>query len=240
MNVVGSGSYWPKEWPDWPEDPKARKVVGRLYGIGLLILNAPASCRKLRLEQAEERSQDYLSQMTEKEREQADYLVRLWERNALIQQNIRYEENKNGIDAASRLYPEWYSAGDQMSRAEEDASQLGLAGYEYFQSRVECFRIVQEEKDEVGQYHNYPDYSDLRKQWYARELITEPLPWPWDEMLNLCKRFEAGSHRTKKWLTDRKLTIIGIILAIVLGMDKIVRGVGVIVEAVTAFILDIF
>lgn len=161
MNDVVSRDYWPKEWPDWPEDTKARKAVEGAYRFGLFIINAPASCRKLRLEQAKERAQNYLSQMTEKEREQADDLVRLWERNALIQQSIRYEEYKNGIDAASRLYPEWRSAGDQMDRAEKEASQLGLAGSEYFQSRTELFRIVQEEKDDVGQYHNYTDYSDL-------------------------------------------------------------------------------
>jgi hypothetical protein len=236
MNDVISRDYWPKEWPDWPEDPKVRKVVGGLYEIGLFILKAPASCRKFRLEQAEKRAQKYLSQMTEKEREQAGALVHLWERNALIQQRIRYEENKNGIDAANHLYPEWRSAGDQMDRAEKEASQLGLAANEYFQSRVEQFKILEEEKDEVGQYHNLPDYSDLRRQWYAREPITEPLPWPWEYMLMLCKRFEASGYRAKKWLTDRKLAICSIILAIF----SIIREEDEIVEAVIAAILDIF
>jgi hypothetical protein len=142
MNDVISRDYWPKEWPDWPEDPKVRKVVGGLYEIGLFILKAPASCRKFRLEQAEKRAQKYLSQMTEKEREQAGALVHLWERNALIQQRIRYEENKNGIDAANHLYPEWRSAGDQMDRAEKEASQLGLAANEYFRSRMERFDML--------------------------------------------------------------------------------------------------
>ena len=60
MNSVGLREYWPKEWPDWPEDPKARKTVQGLYEIGLCILKAPASHRKSRLKQADENAQDYL------------------------------------------------------------------------------------------------------------------------------------------------------------------------------------
>lgn len=240
MNYVGSREYWPKEWPEWPEDPKVRKAVEGAYRIGLMILNAPASCRKLRLEQAEERTQDYLSQMTESEREQADGLVELWERNALIQQNIRYEESERGVDAVEPRLPEWYSAGAQMSRAEEGVLQLGLAPNEYFGSRVEQFKIRQEEKDEFGQYHNLPDHSDLRKQWYSREPITEPLPWAWDEMLALCKRFEAGSHRMKKQPTGLRLAIAGTVLTIVGIVLTIVFGVDGIAEAVIGGILDIF
>lgn len=236
MNGVVSREYWPREWPDWPKDSKARKLVRRLYELGLLILNAPASLRKLRLEQSEERARYYLSQMTERERERAAGLVHLWEQNALRQQRIRYEENRNGMDAAGCMYPEWRSAGAEMDSVEEEAAQLGLAANEYFQSRVEQFKILEEEKDEVGQYHNLPDYSDLRRQWYAREPITEPLPWPWEYMLMLCKRFEASGYRAKKWLTDRKLAICSIILAIF----SIIREEDEIVEAVIAAILDIF
>ena len=240
MNYVESGDYWPKEWPDWPEDPKARKAVEGAYRIGLMILNAPAVLRKLRLEQAEERARYYLSQMTESEREQADGLVELWERNALIQENIRYEENKKGIDATRHLWPEWGSAGAQMGRAKEEVLQLCLAANEYFGNRVEQFKIRQEEKDEFGQYHNRPDYSDLWKQWYAREPITEPLPWAWEEMLALCKRFEASSHRAKRWLTDRKIAIASLVLAFVGVVLTIVFGVDGIAEAVIGAILDLF
>ncbi|MXX52689.1 MAG: hypothetical protein F4Z35_01670 [Dehalococcoidia bacterium] len=230
MNDVGTRDYWPKEWPDWPENRKARKAVEGAYRIGLMILNEPATCRKLRLEQAEERAQNHLSDMTEREGEQADDLFDLWERNALIQQSILYGQNREGIDAVEHRWPKWRSTGSQMRRAEEGASLLGLAANEYFGSRVERFYITQEEKDEFGQYHNRPDYSDLRKQWYAREPITEPLPWIWDEMLAICKRFEASSRRAKKWHTDRKFAIVGIVLTVALGIAGIV----------VAVILDIF
>ena len=178
MNGVGYRHYWPKEWPDWPEDRKARKAVKGAYEIGLHLLNEPACFRRSRLEQADERAQDYLSEMDEEEQEKARAVVALWEQNALIQQNIRYEEEKKGVGAVNHLYPKWKSAGMQMNIAEEEAEQLGLAGHEYFRSRAERFHILQEEKDEFGRYHNLPDHSELREQWYSRKPITVPLIWP--------------------------------------------------------------
>lgn len=241
MNDIVSKEYWPKQWPDWPEDPKARKAVASLYELGLMVLNAPASRRKSRLEKAEERARSYRSQMTESEREQVDGLVDLWERNALIQQNIRYVENEKGVDAVEPLLPEWYSSGDQMSKAEKGVLRLGLAANEYFGSCMERFYIiVREERDEFGHYHNLPDHSDLWKQWYAREPITEPLTWPWEHMLTLCKRFEPGSYGDKKRSTGLRLAIAGIVLTIVGIVITIVFGVDGIAEAVIGAILDIF
>ena len=226
MNAAGYTDYWPKEWPDWPGDPKAQKAVGRLYGLGLFILNAPASLRKSRLEQANERAQNCLSQMTKEEREQARVLAVLWEQNALVKQSIRYEEAKKGIEPVEHLLPQWDSAETQMQKAEEEALQLGLTGHEYFGSRVERFHILLEERDEVGRYHNRPDYSELREQWYSRKPIRAPLPWPWDEMLTVCKRFEVRKHKTERRPVGRKLAIAlataGIVLTIVFGVAGIV------------------
>ncbi len=229
MNSVGFREYWPKEWPDWPEDPKARKAVQGLYEIGLFILNAPASLRKSRMKQADENAQNWLSQMTEEEQKQAAALVALWERNALIQLHIRYEEEEKGLDAVEHLLAKWESAGMQMRKSEEEASQLGVAGSEYFRNRVECFHILQEEKNELGRYHNYPDYSELQEQWYSRKPITAPLPWAWDYMLSLCKRFEVSRHKTEKRPIGRMLTVASIVV-----------GIAGIVATIAAIVLDVF
>ena len=181
MNGVGYRYYWPSEWPDWPEDPKVRKAVGSLYELGLFILNDPAALRKSRLEETDKQAQQSLSQLAEEEQEQARTLAALWEQNALIRQSIRYEEAENGLGSVNHLLPKWNSAGMEMQKAKEEASQLGIAVHEYFRSRVEHFHILQEEKDEVGRYHNLPDYSELREQWYSRRPITAPLPWPWGQ-----------------------------------------------------------
>ena len=227
MNGVRYRNYWPEEWPDWPENPKARKVVGGLYEFGLFILNSPACLRSSRMKMAYGKAQDCLSQMAKGEREQAEVLVALWERSALKQQHIRYEEKSKGLGAVEHLRADWHSAEAQMHKAEEEASQLGLLGNEYFRSRVERFHVLQEEKDEFGRYHNYPDYSELREQWYSRKPITAPLPWPWDKMLTLCKRFEDEGGEPKKWSVGRRhakagivvtiaCTVVGIVVAIVL------------------------
>ena len=223
INVVNR-DYWPKEWPDWPKDRKARKVVAGLFELGLDILNAPASLRKFRLEQADKKAQYFLSQMTDEEQEQARYLVALWEKNALIQQSIRYEEQKKGIDAVKHLWPKWDSAGMQMKKAEEEALQLGLMGHEYFGLRKERFYILQAEKDKYGEYHNLPDYSEAQEQWYSQKPMTARLPWPWDDMLIFCKRFEGREHKVKKWPEGLKLAIVIVkdILTLAVGIAGMV------------------
>ena len=185
------------------------------FQLGLRLLNDPVSHRRARLEQAEERAQYFWSQMTWEEQERARDLVPLWEQNATIMQSIRYEETKKGIGRVNHLLPRWYSAEIQVQKAEEEASQLGLAVYEYFKTRVERFYILQEEKDETGRYKVYPDYSELREQWYSRNPITAPLPWPWDYMLMICKLAEVQEHKTKKWSVGRKVGITGIVLTVV-------------------------
>lgn len=218
MVASGSREYWPNEWPDWPEYPKARKAAQSSFELGLWIINTPAANRKSRLRQVDEKARNGLSQMTEEEQQQAKGLVALWERNALIQQGIRYEEVKNGVGAVDHLLPDWRSAGGQMRRAEDEALQLGLTVYEHFGSRKERFHILQEEKDEVGQYHGRADYSELREQWYSRRPIKAPLPWAWDDMLSLCKRFEVRELETKERFGGRKL---GIVLTIAFGVAGI-------------------
>ena len=214
MTSVENRGYWPVEWPDWPENSRARAAVLSSFELGLRFLDMPIFLRKMRLEAADERAKNCLAEMGEREREQAGQLVNLWERNTLVQQNIRYEEEKKGIDAIDHLLPKWNSAGDEVRRAGDEALELGPAAYEYFQSRVEHFKILQEEREEIGQYQNIPDYGELRRQWYSRQPITEPLPWHWDKMLARCKRFEG--RRPSAWdrLAKRRLEVAGILLAI--------------------------
>ena len=214
MSDISDRNFWPKEWPEWPRDRKAQRAATRQFVLGLRFLNDPLSNRKSRLAQADERSQYFWSQMTGEEQKRAMDLVALWEQNATIMQSIRYEETKKGIGEVDHLLSRWGSAEIKTQEAEEEASQLGLAVYEYFKTRVERFCILQEEKDESGQYKNYPDYSEVREQWYSRKPITGPLPWPWDYMLMICKLAEVREQNIKKWSVGRKLAIAGVLLTI--------------------------
>ena len=212
MIDIEQSNYWPREWPDWPQDPKARKAVAGSLQLGLIIMNAPVFFRKSRLAKADERAQDFLSQMSETEQEKAKALAARWEQNALIEQSIRYFEVSQGIEAARPFVADWECAEFQMNKIEEEAAQLGLVVYEYLRNREEQFRILEKDKDEVGQFHNLPDYSELQEQWYAHKPITAPLPWPWEEMLNLCKRFEANGHPNKDRTAASNLPIVGIVV----------------------------
>ena len=233
MTGVANRDYWPEEWPAWPENSRARRAVHRAFELGLELLDAPVLLRKMRLEAADERARTCLAEMGESEREQASQLVDLWERNALIQRNIRYEEEKKGIGAVNHLLPKWHAAGDEVRRAEDEALELRPAAYGYFQSRQESFRIKQEDRDEVGQYKVIPDYSELRRQWYSREPITEPLPWPWDQMLALCKRFEGRRPSAWERLVQHKFRSVTVILGII-GILLTIAGIGV------TIVLDVF
>ena len=234
MGKLEHNEWWPPEWPGWPQDVNARRVVAGLFEIGRFILNAPASLRKERLEQAEERGQHNFSLMSYQVRQTAQDLVSIWQDNALIQFRIRWQKNKDGLEAVKHMRPQWYTAEFKMRKAEEEAARLGVSAYEFFMSRIEHFLISQEEKDEKGIYHGLPDYSELRRQWYSQEPITVPLPWAWDQMLQICQQYAPKDRQIKGirggrirfWvnftatLVGIALTVVGIALTVVFGLER--------------------
>ena len=215
---IAERPYWPKEWPEWPKDRKARKAVASSFELGLWILNSPAAHRKSLAQQAYQRGQEFWRQMTTGQQERVRELVDNWEHYSTIMQSIRYEETRKGVGQVNHLLPIWHSAEDEVRRVEERVLQLGHVEWQCFQSRVNGFRISLMDYDEFGQYGNYPDHSEVREQWYSRKPITGPLPWPWEKMLLLCKRFEDGELETKE---TSKWTEPGFILTVVLGVAGI-------------------
>ena len=125
MTGVENREYWPEEWPAWPENSRARRAVHSTFELGLQLLDAPIFLRKMRLEVADVRARNCLAEMGERELEQASQLVDLWEQNALIRQNIRYEKAKKRPDGVDHLLPKWHAAVDEARRAEEEALELG-------------------------------------------------------------------------------------------------------------------
>ena len=220
--------WWPVGWPDWPQDANARQVVAGLFEIGRFILNAPASLRKERLEQAEARGQDNFDLMPDQIRHKAQDLVSIWQENALIQFRIRWQKNKDGLESVKHSRPQWYTAEFKKRKAEEEAIRLGVPAYEYFMSQMEHFLISQEEKDEKGIYHGLPDYSELRQQWYSREPITAPLPWAWDHMLQICQQYAPDNREVQGTRGDGILSwvnLIATLAAIVVTLASIAATV---------------
>ena len=226
MKDSDNNDWWPPQWPDWPQDPNARLVVGGLFEIGMLILNAPASRRQARLAQAEDRAQRNLGLAPVSARQKAKDLVSIWQANALIQFRIRWLRNKDGLETIKHMRPQWYTAEFKMRKAEEQAVRLGASAYEYFMSEMEYFLISQEEKDEKGSYHGLPDFSELRRQWYAREQITVPLPWAWDQMLQVCQQYAPNHLEVRRSRSDAikfgintLLALVGTTLTIFFGLE---------------------
>ena len=226
MKDSDNNDWWPPQWPDWPQDPNARKVVAGLFEIGMFTLNAPASLRKARLAQADDRAQRNLCFTSDPIRQKAKDLVSIWQTNALIQFRIRWRRNRDGLEAVKHWRPQWYTAEFKMRKAEEEAVRLGVPAYEYFMSQMEHFLISQEEKDEKGGYHGIPDYSELRRQWYSREQITVPLPWAWDQMLQICQQYAPNDPRVKearsgviKFGINTLLALVGIALTVFFGLE---------------------
>ena len=219
MEAQDSREWWPPEWPDWPDDPKARFVVEGLYEIGLIILNADASRRKSRMENATRQAQAQLSRMTSEEQLEAQDVATVWEKNALFQLRIRWQEKRDGFEAVKHLRLQWCTADYKMKEAESAAANLGVPTHEYLMRRIEIFHILQEEKDQFGEYHSYPDFSELQEQWYSRKPITARLPWAWDNMLQVCKRYEPrkepGTEQQNSTIWKRTKPIIGLVSPII-------------------------
>ena len=233
MKETETNHYWPLGWPDWPQDPEARQLVAGLLEVGRFTMNAPASLRKSRLEHTKDRAQQNAELMSDAERQTAETLADIWQKNALIKFGIRWQKNKEGLAAVKIMRPEWYTADFKMKKAEQEALRAGVRVHEYFKSRTEEFLIAQEEKDDEGMYHGFPDYSELRRQWYAREPITVPLPWAWDYMLQVCKQYaptdeSAKRHSSARWefvrnhtwnIVSLVLGIVGIVLTVWFGLE---------------------
>ena len=219
MDKQGVREWWPPEWPDWPQEERPRQVVSSLFDIGLMILDADASRRKDRMEKAEKETQARFSRMTVQDQQMAPRLVDIWERNALLKQRIRWKGNREGLEAVRQLRPQWYTAAFKMDKAVEEALRLGHDAHEYFSRRLQQFYITQEERDDCGNYHNYPDYSELREQWYSHKSITVGLPWAWEEMLLVCKQYEPKvtikRHLRKPTVWELLSLAIGIVSLIV-------------------------
>ena len=189
-------SWWPDEWPAWPDNPKARKAVAHLYEFGMYILEAPASRRKERAENLEQRAAAFFGNLGGSEQDKVALLVELWRKNAFLTELIKRKRRIEGLEAVKALRPQWYTAKWKVEKAEETAESMGLEAYEYFKSKQDEFFLIQEERDENGKLQDFPDYSELRRQWYAHEAITEPLPWAWEKMIDVCLQFPHKKSTT--------------------------------------------
>ena len=216
-------SWWPDEWPEWPDNSKARKAVANLYELGMFILEAPAGRRKERAENLHQRAAAFLENLGGSERDKVALLVELWKQNAFLTERIKRKGTIEGLAAVKSLRPQWYTAKWKMEKAEETAESMGFEAYEYLKSKQDEFFLIQEGRDENGTLRDFPDYSELRRQWYAHETITEPLPWAWEKMLEVCLQFppQKSTVNWQFWSFVAGAAAVGV--AIVFGVIELTQ-----------------
>lgn len=114
--------------------------------------------------------------------ERADRLLDRWAAADLLQINIRRRRLKQGLAAVEHERARWHTATRKMDLFEELATQLPSAAYEYFQCRLEQYRILRERSEDRAKGIPTADFSDLIKRIQQGEAkpseIAASLPWP--------------------------------------------------------------
>ena len=177
----------------------------------MYILEDPASRRMERAEDLEQRAAAFFGSLGGSEQDKVALLVKLWRENAFLTELIKRKRRIEGLEAVKVLRPQWYTAKWKMEKAEATAESMGFEAYDYFKSKQDEFFLMQEERDENGNLQDFPDYSELRRQWYAHVAITEPLPWAWEKMIEVCLQFPPKTSTTnwQFWSFLVSLTMLG-------------------------------
>ena len=169
----------------WPEKHKTRVLVNGLVRLGVRFLNAPANRRRLRFEAEEAEARYWVSRLGKEGKEhieRADRLLDRWAAADLLQINIRRRRLKQGLAAVEHERARWHTATRKMDLFEELATQLPSAAYEYFQCRLEQYRILRERSEDRAKGIPTADFSDLIKRIQQGEAkpseIAASLPWP--------------------------------------------------------------
>ncbi len=169
----------------WPEKHKTRVLVNGLVRIGVRFLNAPANRRRLRFEAEAAEARHWTGRLGKAGKEHieaADRLLDRWAASDLLQINIRRRRLKHGLAAVEPERARWHTASRKMEVLEELATSLPSAAYEYFQCRLEQYRILRERAEDRAKGIPTADYSDLIRRIQQGEAkpseIAASLPWP--------------------------------------------------------------
>ena len=169
----------------WPEKHRTRILINGLVRLGIRFLNAPANRRQLRFEVEEAQGRYWMSRLGKEGKEHieaADQLLDQWAGSDLTQINIRRRRIKNGLVSVQREAARYHTASRKKDLFEELATKLPSAAYEYFQCRLEQYRILRERAEDRARGIPTADFSDLIKRIQEGSAkpseIASSLPWP--------------------------------------------------------------
>ena len=173
-----------------PESKKTRTLVNGLLRLGMRILNAPACRRQLRFEVADQQAKYWMSRVAKEEKDSikaADDLLKDWGSADLLQRDIRHRRLIHGLAWVDGERPRYYTATRKKEGYEQQATQLPTPAYEYFQARLEQYRIQRELAEDRAKGHIMADFSDLIKRIIAKAAnaaeVAIAIPWPIQEAL---------------------------------------------------------
>ena len=173
-----------------PEAKKTRTLVNGLLRLGMRIMNAPACRRQLRFEVADQQAKYWSSRVAKEDQDcikTADELLKNWGAADLLQRDIRHRRLLHGLAAVDGERPRYYTATRKKEGYEREATQLPTPAYEYFQARLEQYRIQRELAEDRAKGHITADFSDLIKRIIGKAAnaaeIAIAIPWPIQESL---------------------------------------------------------
>ena len=173
-----------------PEAKKTRTLVNGMLRLGMRFLNAPACRRQLRFEVADQQAKYWSGRVPKEEQDciqTADAMLKNWGAADLMQRDIRHRRLLHGLASVDGERPRFYTATRKKEGYEREATQLPTPAYEYFQARLEQYRIQRELAEDRAKGHITADFSSLIKRIIGKDAnaaeIAIAIPWPIQEAL---------------------------------------------------------
>ena len=194
----------------WPQNHKTRVHVNGLVRLCQRMLNAPANRRKLRFE-IEEAKAKYWQQRLGKDGEEhirwADRLLDRWSSASLLQVSIRRRRLRRGLDAVDGERAKWHTADRKMELVEQLAAKLPASAHEYFECRLEQYKIERERAEDRARGIKEVDFSDLIIRIQDGKAtpaeVLESAPWPFKEAFDVC--VQDASEENPHWKHNERM-----------------------------------
>ena len=181
-----------------PKQHRTTILINGLVRLAMRILNAPACRRQLRFEAEESRARYWMNRLGKDGQahiEAADALLDRWGSADLLQIEIRHRRLRHGLAAVEPERARWYTAIRKKELAEQAATKLPSAAYEYFRCRLEQYAIQRELAEDRAKGLVIVDFSDVIKRIHSKDAppaeIVTSMPWPFLEAINVAMQ-DAG------------------------------------------------
>ena len=181
-----------------PKQHRTTILINGLARLAMRILNAPACRRQLRFEAEESRARYWMNRLGKDGQapiEAADALLDRWGSADLLQIEIRHRRLRHGLAAVEPERARWYTAIRKKELAEQAATKLPSAAYEYFRCRLEQYAIQRELAEDRAKGLVIVDFSDVIKRIHSKDAppaeIVTSMPWPFLEAINVAMQ-DAG------------------------------------------------